>query len=57
MSGALFIVRTDMNSFFNLTSGRLDALDISLTIENARNLDTKVDVHRFIPARRVVIEE
>jgi hypothetical protein len=46
-----------MNSFFNLTSGRLDALDISLTIENARNLDTKVDVHRFIPARRVVIEE
>lgn len=46
-----------MNSPCNLTSRRRDALNVSLTFEQVRDLDTKVDVHRLISAFRVVIEE
>ena len=46
-----------MNCPCDLTSRRLDALDVALPLERARHLDTKVDIHRLIPTFRVVIEE
>ena len=46
-----------MNRFCDLTSRSLDASDAAILFKRVRHLDTKVDVHRFIPVFWVVIEE
>jgi hypothetical protein len=46
-----------MNRPCDLTSRRLDALDIALPFERARHLDAEVDIHRLIPAFCVVMQE